>query len=45
VPGDGVSEHPQSSRGVAAGMAHITRIVNGDARAGLGQLRDLHHLG
>ncbi len=28
VPGDGVSEHPQSSRGVAAGMAHVTRIVN-----------------
>ena len=28
VPGDGVSEHPQSSRGVAAGMAHVTRLVN-----------------
>ena len=28
VPGDGVSEHPQSSRGVAAGMTHVTRIVN-----------------
>jgi phospholipase C len=28
VPGNGVSEHPQSSRGVAAGMAHVTRMVN-----------------
>jgi phospholipase C len=28
VPGEGVSEHPQSSRGVAAGMAYVTRIVN-----------------
>ena len=23
-----MSEHPQSSRGVAAGMAHVTRLVN-----------------
>jgi len=28
VPGNGVSEHPQSSRGVAAGMAHVTKLVN-----------------
>ena len=28
VPADGVSEHPQSSRGVAAGMAHVTHLVN-----------------
>src|SRR5262245_20457517 len=35
VPGDGVSEHPQSSRGVAAGMAHVTRIVNMVMRSSL----------
>jgi phospholipase C len=28
VPGNAVSEHPQSSRGIAAGMAHVTRLVN-----------------
>ncbi len=28
VPGNAVSEHPQSSRGIAAGMAYVTRLVN-----------------
>jgi len=28
VPGNDVSEHPQSSRGIDAGMAHVTRLVN-----------------
>jgi phospholipase C len=35
VPGNGVSEHPQSSRGVRAGMAHVTRIVNMVMRSSL----------
>ncbi|MGA9160206.1 MAG: alkaline phosphatase family protein [Actinomycetota bacterium] len=35
VPGDRVSEHPQSSRGVSAGMAHVTRIVNSVMRGPL----------
>ena len=35
VPGDGVSEHPQSSRGISAGMAHVTRIVNSVMRGPL----------
>ena len=46
VPGNGVSEHPQSSRGVAPGMAYVTRLVNAVMqRPGLGQHRDLPHLG
>jgi phospholipase C len=28
VPGNGVSEHPQSSRGIAAGQAYVTRLIN-----------------
>ena len=28
VPGKGNSEHPGSTRGIRAGMAHVTRIVN-----------------
>ncbi|MDP9341849.1 MAG: alkaline phosphatase family protein [Actinomycetota bacterium] len=28
MPGDGVSEHPSSSRGIAAGMAYVTGLVN-----------------
>jgi len=28
VPGNDVSEHPQSSQGIDAGMAHVTRLVN-----------------
>jgi len=28
VPGNAVSEHPQSSRGISAGMAYVTRLVN-----------------
>src|SRR5262245_1432260 len=35
VPGNGVSEHPQSSRGVSAGMAHVTRMVNTVMRSDL----------
>jgi phospholipase C len=33
IPGDAVSEHPQSSRGVRAGMAYVTRIVNAVMRS------------
>jgi phospholipase C len=35
VPGNGVSEHPQSGRGVSAGMAHVTRMVNTVMRSSL----------
>ena len=28
VPGNDVSEHPQSTRGIDAGMAYVTRLVN-----------------
>ena len=28
VPGNAVSEHPQSSRGIRAGQAYVTRLVN-----------------
>ncbi|MEX2420338.1 MAG: alkaline phosphatase family protein, partial [Actinomycetota bacterium] len=28
VPGNAVSEHPQSSRGISAGMTYVTRLVN-----------------
>jgi phospholipase C len=28
VPGNDVSEHPQSSQGIDAGMAYVTRLVN-----------------
>jgi phospholipase C len=35
VPGNGVSEHPRSSRGVSAGMAHVTRMVNTVMRSSL----------
>ena len=28
VPGNNVSEHPQSSRGIRAGQAYVTRLVN-----------------
>ena len=47
VPGDGVERAPrQSSRGIAAGMAHVTRIVNAVMRGpDWEQLRDLPHLG
>jgi phospholipase C len=29
VPGNNVSEHPQSSQGIDAGMAYVTELVNG----------------
>ena len=32
IPGDGVSEHPSSSRGIAAGMAYVTGLVNAAMR-------------
>jgi phospholipase C len=28
IPGNAVSEHPQSSRGIRAGQAYVTRLVN-----------------
>ena len=28
VPSNSASEHPQSSKGISAGMAHVTRMVN-----------------
>ena len=28
VPGNAASEHPQSSKGISAGMAYVTRMVN-----------------
>jgi phospholipase C len=28
VPGNNVSEHPQSSQGIDAGMAYVTRLIN-----------------
>ena len=28
VPGNAASEHPQSSKGISAGMAYVTRLIN-----------------
>ena len=39
VPGNAESEHPQSSKGISAGMTYVTRMVNAVMRSPLGGAR------